>query len=281
MQESDKQIAEYAEQQKDAYIAYYDKMMEAYSHRNNFFQSQSDYAQSYIDRLGVLNINVPDEAYEKMAEIQELNNNSLKEQLEFASSELDNLEANGIDKNDSRYIEKFEEVLDLEKQVYEGETKVLEYHQQIIDNHIDRFNQVVDRINHSISQLENVSNLISDEDVANEDGSWTAEGLTQAGMVYHQMEYNKQVVTEYAEEMEYLKEQFDQGKISEKEYTEKLQELTDGQWDAINAYKSAEDAIIDLNEARIDMIEDGLNKEIEAYQELIDLKKEELDAERD
>lgn len=281
MQDFDKQEAEAIEKKKDAYIAYYDKMMEAYSHRNDFFQSQSDYAQSYIDRLGVLNINVPDEAYDKMAEIQELSNNGLREQLAFANSELANLEANGIDKNDPRYIEKFKETLELERQIYEGETKVLEYHQQIIDNHLDRFNQVVDRINHSISQLENVSGLISDEDVANEDGTWTAEGLTQAGMAMQQMEYNKGLIAEYSEEMAYLDEQFKAGKISEKEYTEKMQELQNGQWDAINAYKSAEDAIVDLNEARIDMIEDGLNKEMEAYQELIDLKKEELDAERD
>ena len=281
IQESDKTIAEYAEQQKDAYIAYYDKMMEAYSHRNNFFQSQSDYAQSYIDRLDVLNINVPDEAYTKLAEIQELSNEGLKEQLAFARGELEDFELQGIDKNDSRYIEKFNEVLDLEQQVYEGETKTLEYHQKIIDNHIDRFNQVIDRINHAINQLENISSLVSNEDVANEDGSWTVEGLTQAGMLYQQMEYNKQVAADYAEEMKYLKEQLDKGEISEKEYTEKLQELQNGQWDAIKAYKSSEDAIVDLNEARIDMIEEGINKEIEAYQELIDLKKEELNSERD
>ena len=281
VQESEKNIADYAEQQKDAYIAYFDKMMEAYSHRNDLIQSQADLGQSYIDRLEALNINIPDEAYKKIAEIQELSNKSLQEQAAFARDELDNLKAQGIDESDSRYIEKFKEVLDLEQQVYEGETKVLEYHQQIIENQIDKFNQVVDRIEHATGQLDNISGLVDGKDVANEDGSWTAEGLTQLGMAYQQMEYNKQLAAEYAEEMEYLDEQFKAGKISEKEYTEQMQELENGQWDAINAYKSAEDAIVDLTEARIDMIEEGLNKEAEAYQELIDLKKEELDAERD
>ena len=281
MQESDQATAEYIEQQKDAYIVYIDKMMEAYDRRNDFFQSQFDYAQSYIDRLGVLNINVPDEAYEKMAEIQGIANNNLKDQMAFLNSELNALGEQGIDQNDPRYIEKFDEVVAIEQEWYEGETKLLELQQQIIDNHIDRFNQVVDRINHATGQLENVSNLISDKDVANEDGSWTAEGITQAGMAYHQMQINEETVKKYSKEMEYLNEQYEKGKISEKEYTEQMQELTDGQWDAINAYKSAEDAIISLNEARIDMIEQGLNEEMEAYQELIDLKKEELDAERD
>ena len=281
IQESDQAIADYMEQQKEAYIAYFDAMMEAYGNRNDLMQSQVDFGEAYIDRLEILNINIPDEAYEELTKIQEIANQGLQEQFDFASAELDNMESQGIDKNDSRYIEKFQEVLELEQQVYEGETKVLEYHQKIIENHLDRFNQVVDRINHATDQLENVSGLVQDEDVAEEDGSWTAAGLAQLGVAYQQMEYNKQIAAEYADEMKYLDEQFKAGKISEKEYTEQMKELENGQWDAINAYKDAEDVIVDLNETRIDMIEEGLDKEIEAYQELIDLKQEELDAERD
>ena len=281
MQESDKAIAEYAEQQKDAYIEYFDKMMEAYSHRNDFFQMQSDYAQSYIDRLGTLDINVPDEAYEKMAEIQELNIDGLKEQLAFANSELENLLANGIDKNDPRYIEKFKETLELEKEIYDAETQVYEYHQQIFDNQIDRFNQVIDRIDDAIGTLQNVSGLLEREDVATEDGEWTAEGITRLGMAYQQMEYYKQSADEITKEMAEVTEAYNRGEISEKKYYETMQELENQKWDAINSYEDMKDTIIDLNEARIDMIEEGLNKEAEAYNELIDLKKEALDAERD
>ena len=43
--------------------------------------SQTSFAQSYIDRLGTLNINVPDEAYEKLADIQT--------QLENARTEME------------------------------------------------------------------------------------------------------------------------------------------------------------------------------------------------
>lgn len=280
MQESDKAIAEYAEQQKDAYIAYYDAMMEAYSHRDDFYQMQSDYAQSYIDRLGTLNINVPDEAYEKIAEIQELSIAGLREQLEFANSELAKFEEQGIDKNDPRYIEKFKETLELEKEIYDAETEVYETHQQIFDNQIDRFNQVIDRIDNATQRMQNISGLLEREDVATEDGEWTAEGLTRLGMAYQQMEYYKQSADEVAKKIAEVEKQYKNGEISEKKYYETMEELSNQQWDAINSYEDMKDTIVDLNEARIDMIEEGLNKEIEAYQELIDLKKEELDAER-
>ena len=281
MQEASKQEAEYIEQQKDAYIEYYDKMMEAYSHRNDFFQLQSDYAQSYIDRLGVLDINVPDEAYEKIAEIQELSIVGMREQLAFANSELENFKAQGIDKNDPRYIEKFKETLELEEEIYNKETEVYETHQQIFDNQIDRFNQVIDHINNATQRMQNVSGLLEREDVATEDGEWTNEGLTRLGMAYQQMEYYKQSADEIAKKMAEVTEAYENGEISEKKYYETMQELENQQWDAINSYEDMKDAIIDMEEARIDMIEEGLDKEIEAYQELIDLKKEELDAERD
>ena len=76
----------------------------------------------------------------------------------------------------------------------------------------------------SVVLLENVSGLVSNKDVANEDGSWTAEGLTQAGMNYQQMEYNKGLIAEYSKKIEYLNEQFALGNISEKEYTEQMQD---------------------------------------------------------
>ena len=281
MQEASKQEAEYIEQQKDAYIAYYDKMMEAYDHRNNFLQSQSDYAQSYIDRLGVLNINVPDEAYKKVAAIQELSAAGLREQLEFANSELAKFEEQGIDKNDPRYIEKFNEALALEQQIYEKETEVYETHQQIFDNQIDRFNQVIDRINDATQNLQNISGLLEREDVATEDGEWTAEGLTRLGLAYQQMEYYKQSSDEIVKKMAEVKRQYQNNEITEKTYYETMRALSDQQWENIDGYENMKDAIIEANEARIDMIEEGLDKEIEAYQELIDIKKEALDAERD
>ena len=95
------------------------------------------------------------------------------------------------------------------------------------------------------------------------------------------MELNKQKSAEYAQEIEALNAEYAEGSMSEQAYYERLQELKEGQWDAIDAYESAKDAMIDMEEARIDMIEEGINEEIEAYQELIDLKREELDAERD
>ena len=67
---------------------------------------------------------------------------------------------------------------------------------------------------------------------------------------------------QHAEAIDDLNKDFKAGKYSESEYLEKLNELTSAQYDSIESYYEAQDAIVELNEARIDTIKDGIEKEI-------------------
>lgn len=280
IQETEIALLELEEKWKDAVVAAWDKVREAYDNKHQYYENQAKLADSYVSRLDALGISTPDSVIKGQLDIQKAANNSLREDYLSARKELIALEKE-VGTDDPRYLEKFFEVSDMYQELYDGRTKELELQQKIIDNRFERFNEVIDRINNSVDKLQNISDLLDDKDVATEDGEWTDEGLARLGMAYQQMEYGKEIADEYADEIENLEKLYKSGQISEDKYTERLQELEDGQWDAINAYESAKDAIVELEEARIDMIEEGLDKEIEAYQELIDLKKEELDAERD
>lgn len=281
IQDDEKQVEQLKEEFKDLAITIWDEVRAAYDLKDQFFTKQQDSAQSYIDRLGVLNINVPDDTLKEMADIQAVRSENFWKDYQQANAELENLKEQLDDPTDPRYVEKALEVADLYDKYYDSETERMEFEKQILDNRFDRFNQLIDRVNNTVSTLQKVSDLLGKEDVSTEDGEWTAEGLTRLGVAHQQMAYSKEALEEISEEMETYERLLDEGKISEKEYTEKMQELSDKQWEAIDAYENQKDAIIELEEARIDMIEEGLDKEIEAYQELIDLKKEELDAERD
>ena len=68
---------------------------------------------------------------------------------------------------------------------------------------------------------------------------------------------------------------------TEQEYVEKLEDLKNGQYDAIKAYNQTKDAIVDLNKERVDEIKNIINKEIEAFEKLTQAKKKELDSEKD
>ena len=95
------------------------------------------------------------------------------------------------------------------------------------------------------------------------------------------MERAKYRSQQYADEIQYLNQAYAAGEYSTDEYNEKLQELQKGQWDSIKAYEDAKDALIDLNRTRIDAVKNSIEKEISAYQKLIETKKEELQLQKD
>ena len=280
IQEADNEALQLAEDKKDAYIEAWDNITTAFERIGGLFEDQISLIDGYEARLEALNINVPDEVYKKKIAAQNNFIGNLDEQIAYDEKLLAEYAAK-YGTNDERYMSKWEELNDKRVQRYEAETEIIQIEQQIIDNQIDRFNQTIDRTNNAVDKMNNIKGLVSDEEVADEDGNWTAEGLTQAGLGFQEMAYQKEMIAAYADEMEELTELYEQGKISEKEYYEQMKELEDGQWSAINAYKAAEDSLVDLEEARIDALENGLQEEIDAYRSLIELKRDELLAEKD
>lgn len=266
---------------KDTLVEAFDGVREAYQNQHQYFENMLSMTDSYKSRLATWDINIPDSVIEEEIRVQTLFNDSKEEDYLEARREMIALEQQGIGIDDQRYIDAYNKVVTLEQEVYEGKTEVMAKEQEMLDNQLDRFNQVLDGMNHATSQLEKISGLMSDDDVATENGEWTGEGLARAGLAYQSMEYAKKNIEELNDEIAHYDELLAEGKISEKKHAEVTQDLTDQLWSEIDAMQSAEDSIIDLAEARIDMIEEGLNKEIDAYEELINLKKEELEAERD
>ena len=86
---------------------------------------------------------------------------------------------------------------------------------------------------------------------------------------------------QYSDEIKKLEGAYKRGEYSSTEYQEKLQDLTDKQWESIKAAEKAKEGIIDLNKARVDAAKKGIEKEIKATEELIDKKKEALDIEKE
>lgn len=85
----------------------------------------------------------------------------------------------------------------------------------------------------------------------------------------------------YDEYMKQLEEAYAAGGFSKELWTEWHNEAEDGLRDAVSAGKDAQGQLIKLNDTRIDAIEDGIQKEIEAYEDYISVVKDALSAERD
>lgn len=279
----DNQIAieNYNEELKQLYYTAFEKVRDSFGNVTDIYDDQKDFVQSYIDYLEMMGVGVPEEMFNKLNDIelnkQITNRNALADMIKAR----DELLAQGFTYEDDELVQAEADIRAMELAIWDSEVAMAEVNKRIRELDTEKFEEFMKRVGAVADELERVYDLLSDEDVANEDGSWTAEGIASLGLMYQKMEIAKKQISEYQKEIEELNEAYKSGAMSEQEYNDKLSELKSSQWDAIESYESAKDAIVDLNEARIDEIDKGINKEIEAYEELISLKKKELDAERD
>ena len=165
-------------------------------------------------------------------------------------------------------------ILDCKKSIEEFDNAIQNLHWETFDRVQDTFGNLSDEISNLLDMMKN-------SEVATPDNQWTAEGLTQLGLYAQQYELATYQVSQYADEIDRLNADYLTGKYSATEYADKLADLNSAQWKAVNAAESAKDSIIDLNESRINAVTDGIQKEIDAYKELINSQIEALDAEKD
>ncbi len=281
IQDSKVAIAEYKKELKELHVEAFNIVRDAFSNRNDYFENQQNYIEGYIDYLEASGIDATPEIYEKLIEIEKKKRENNVADLVNARAGLRDLEAAGYTAADEEWVDAYNKIVELEKGIQDSDIAIKQWEKDIRDLEFEKFDKFAERVNNFNKELENVRKLIDDEDVAFEDGSWTKEGITNLAMLYHQIENNTNMIAKYNEEMAKLEKQYKSGEVSESEYTERVQNLKDQQWELVLSNEELRDSIMDINEARIDIVEEGINKEVEAYKELIDLKKEELDAERD
>lgn len=275
------QITEIEQEIKALSVDKFNDIKDAFNNVNDVFNDRQAYIEEYMNYLEALGIDVPAEMYEELIANEEDRQASNRASLESLRRQLAEMEANGYTAEDDEWVQAQADIRALEKEILASETAMAQWNKTIQEMSFEKFDEFLKRISDICDELENVYGLISDEDVALEDGSWTEEGIMSLGLMTQKMAIAKEQAEEYAKEIDKLNEEYKKGTMSEQDYYDRLMELKNGQWESINAYKEAKDAIVDINEARIDMIEEGIQKEIDAYEELIGLKKKELESERD
>lgn len=280
IQEIKRTITELAKQKFDNIVEKYDNIASLQDNRQQHYTDMADLQ----DNKGEINSGKYYEAV--ISEIKEKQMNSLQNEKKRLQASLDaSVKKGNIKKNSAEWYDMINQIHEVDSQIDECIANIEDYQNKINEIHFDNFEKKLNRVSRVAEETQNLIDLMADKDVVktNAKGNveWTNEGITQLGLYAQNMENAKKQSKLYAEEIDYLKANWEKMGMSENEYLEKLDELKDGQYDAIKAYNDSKDAIVDLQKARVDEIKNGIDKQIEAYEELIDKKKEELDAEKD
>lgn len=164
---------------------------------------------------------------------------------------------------------------DVYTQIYEAETEVYELRQQLREVRWEPFRKAIEDIDAVNDNLENTLSLISDLEVFGKDSdALNINGKLQLGLLTKQLGNARQAVAEYENAFKALDRELANGNITQEQYDEQLKELNEGRWEAVSSVKKYRDAILSL-------VKDGINKETEAMQKLVDARKKDLQAQKD
>lgn len=164
-------------------------------------------------------------------------------------------------------------ILDCKKSIEEFDNELLSLHTEI-------FNRIQKQFSNLDSEISNIIDLFDDMDVSDDKGIWSKEGIAQLGLLTQQYELAQYQVQQYNNEIDELNAQYLAGRYSATEYADRLASLNEEQWSAVKASESALSAIKDLNKARVDNAVKGIEKEKDAYKELIDAQLDAIDKEK-
>ena len=170
---------------------------------------------------------------------------------------------------------------DVEGGILDCKKAIEEFDNELLQLHWDVFDRIQGQFKDLDSELSNLRELFKDSKVTDGGSNWSKEGIAQLGLLAQRYEVAQRQIQQYNDAINKLNDDYRSGKYSATEYMDKLADLTSGQWDAVKSSEAVKDAIMELNEARINEEISAIEKEIDAYRELIDAQIEALKASKD
>lgn len=154
-----------------------------------------------------------------------------------------------------------------------------------------KFEEFNNRLDNLTSKLETIRNLIApngEEDWFDDEGNWTDAGIAYLGSYVQDLEFFKQGYQNTMDELAKYQSPYagnesyyeTLGIHSEQEYYDKVEELTDNQYQFAESISDTKQSIVDMYESSIDAVEEYVDTLIDGYNDYIDSVKEALDAER-
>lgn len=113
--------------------------------------------------------------------------------------------------------------------------------------------------------LSSLSEVINDDALYNDDGSFSEQGIAKIALTMRNLEEAKSSVNDYKKSIDALNKAHKQGKYNDDEYAEKLRELTEG-------YQGAVSEVNQYTEAIKNLYKNQAQEELNTLNELIDLR---------
>ena len=158
--------------------------------------------------------------------------------------------------------------------IVKADSALEELKQSIMEIRYKSFEDSLNNLDFNSEMFSSIRDLMSQEGIYDDNVKLTDSGKTQLALMEQELISAKQKVANYNTAIEALAKDLAYGNITQAQFNEKLQEYQKDQMSAVKATKDARDAILDL-------VKDGITKESEAVQELIQKRKDDLSLQKE
>lgn len=267
-------IEELRETESELYQASFDNLLTQYDEILHGFEHQKNMLDEYISQAEEKGYIVSTQYYQAQIDAEQQNLAELQKKKADALSELQNALASGtIAQGSEAWYDMCEQIDDVTLAIEEANTALIEYNNSIRDVNWEVFDLLQDRISNITKESDFLVDLFDHDKLYDDRGQLTDEGLSTMGL--HGVNYNVYMAQadKYAQEIQKINKELASDPYDQ-ELVDRRQELLELQQDMITAAEDEKEAIRD-------MVEEGINLELDALQELIDKYTEALQSQKD
>lgn len=263
----------------------FDNISEYYSNVIDMLDLSKQKIEDRISLLETKGMTVNSKYYEAEIEYQKEIISQKNTEYQTLQSQLARMESNGLAGTDD-WLKAVKDLSNVESDITNGYISIAEANNKITDVSMSVVNKVLDKVKGVSDDMEWVTGLMSEMDMFTESGAFTNEGLATLGSYVSGMntskyaaEYTDRLLSEAQKALDEnkLEFEFDDQKFvynSKEQFLDAFSEL-----DKLNKEQITQH-VNDSNKA-IDMYIDKLNEETSALKELIEERKNALQAQRD
>ena len=269
-------IADLREQESKLYEQKFNNLKDEYDDILDQFDHTQKMLEGYIDLTEAQGYISSSKYYDALIENENEKLNNLTSKRNDLINSLDEALASGkIDKYSESWYDMQQEINSVDEAILDCNKNTVEWGNNIRQIGWDIFDKLEDRISDITDEADFLVDLMSSEKMYDDKNGGTITDYGKATLGLHGVKYNTymQQADEYRKEMEKLQEALNADPHNQ-DLLDRYDDLKDKQRDLIKNAKDEKDAIKDL-------VEDGINAELDALQKLIDKYSDLLDNNKD
>ena len=276
IQQANTSIIELGNDIAESYKNAFDDIVSQFDHRLSVIEFKKNMIEEGISHSEAQGWLVSGEYYEALIDMEQDNVDKLQEKKSSLLSQLEKgvtADGKSIEMYSEAWWEMCEEIDATTLAIEQSNNALLEYEQTLQQLSWETFDLLQEKISAVTEEADFLIDLLSNKKLYDDNGKLTDEGTATLGL--HGQNFNTYMYQAdlAAEEAEKLKKELEDDPF-DTELESRYREMVALQQEHILAAEAEKDAIKD-------MVEEGINLELEALQEKIDLYNEALDSQKD